>query len=600
MAFTETQRGIVYQQLRDLAYALDAAPHGKKTSIKQQLANQFGWSLQKLHRELKKIGWDSGRKRRSDAGTTEADETTLQEIATMIQAGMRKNGKQTMHITTARSILAQNGRKITISNARLSVLLRQMNMDAKTMKTPSATKGVRSKHQNHVHEIDPSLCLIYYAPNGEQKVLHDDEIYKNKPGWVKRVGNLKCWRYVLTDHYSSTIIVRYYQSAGENQTNLYDFMLYCWQKMEGRPFHGMPKICYMDKGSANTAKALKNALTSLGVEVIGHEQGNARATGQVENAQNIVETQFESRLKYEPVNSVDELNESAEWWYNAWNANAIPDYDSRLKRRGMAQPMARYGIWQAIWQQHLRLLPDLELCRYLLVHDPVVRKVNGYNEISFVHPSIGKSKLFDVSHIPEIHPRMEVEVQPLIGDKNGILVTVTNRMGEKSTYECLLAEIDELSGFRMDSPVIGEGFAQLPDSTIETNKKSLDKLAYGDLEKAAMKKAKQQNAQPFFKTTGSLNAHSHLKNASLPAYMNRPGSEVDVPNRVQVAIKPLTIIQAKRSLVRHYDIVMDAENDKQIRHWYPEGVPEDELAGLAERLLEQPIQLKVVGGNERG
>ena len=594
MSVTHSQQHQLTQQLIDLAHALDAAPHGAKTKLKKAFCDSVNWSMQKLHRELIKCGWSSERKRRSDAGKTSVEEATMNEIAAMLQAGMRKNGKQTMHITTARSILAANGREINVSNARLAAVLRQMNKDAKTMNTDSATKGTRSLHQNHVHQIDPSLCLIYYAPGGGQKVLHDDEIYKNKPSWVNKVGNLKCWRYVLTDHFSSTIIVKYYQSAGETQANLYDFMLYCWQKMDSRPFHGMPKICYMDKGSAMTAKALENALTSLGVQIIGHAAGNARATGQVENAQNIVETQFESRLKYEPVNSVDELNASAQWWYNAWNSNTIPHYDSRLKRAGMRKPIERYGIWQAIWQQHLRLLPDLELCKYLLVNDPVTRKVTPNNEVSFVHPSIKHSTLYDVSHIPDVYPRMEVLVQPLIGEANQILVTVTDRMGEQSVYECMPVDFDELSGFRLDSPVIGESFAQLPDSTIEENKKQLDKVAYGDLSEDEMKKAKRNNDKPL----GGLNAHSHLKDVKLPSYMDRKGTDIDVPNKMHVEVKPLTITQAIKQLVNRFNVEMTPELNQQIRNWYPEGILEDELPDVLKRIEAPAFELKVVGGEE--
>ncbi|MCD2164674.1 hypothetical protein [Comamonas koreensis] len=72
----------------------------------------------------------------------------------------------------------------------------------------------------------------------------------------------------------------------------------------------------------NTTKhAIKSLLASLEVEAITHEAGNSRAKGGVENANNIVETQFESRLRFEPVNSVAELNATAQAWAEAYNAN---------------------------------------------------------------------------------------------------------------------------------------------------------------------------------------------------------------------------------------------------------------------------------------
>jgi hypothetical protein len=46
--------------------------------------------------------------------------------------------------------------------------------------------------------VDASLCLVYYL-NGEQRVIRDDELYKNKLAALARV-KFKCYRWVLTDH----------------------------------------------------------------------------------------------------------------------------------------------------------------------------------------------------------------------------------------------------------------------------------------------------------------------------------------------------------------------------------------------------------------
>jgi hypothetical protein len=56
----------------------------------------------------------------------------------------------------------------------------------------------------------------------------------------------------------------------------------------------------MDPGSANTAHSIRNLLRSLKCELIVNKPRNARAKGSVENAQNIVETHFESRLRFRP------------------------------------------------------------------------------------------------------------------------------------------------------------------------------------------------------------------------------------------------------------------------------------------------------------
>ena len=147
-------------------------------------------------------------------------------------------------------------------------------------------------------------------------------------------GKLKCWRYVLTDHYSASICVRYYAAAGETAANMYDFLLYAWGLKETPAFvfHGIPKLLIWDCGTANIARATTNALKAFGVETKPHLPGNPRAKGQVENANNLVECHFESRLRFEPVNGIEELNDASERWCTAYNANLLEGLDTRLRK----------------------------------------------------------------------------------------------------------------------------------------------------------------------------------------------------------------------------------------------------------------------------
>ena len=59
--------------------------------------------------------------------------------------------------------------------------------------------------------------------NGEQRVIRDDEAYKNKLSALAKI-KFKCYRWVLTDHTSSTIIPWYTEAAGENQLSLAEFV----------------------------------------------------------------------------------------------------------------------------------------------------------------------------------------------------------------------------------------------------------------------------------------------------------------------------------------------------------------------------------------
>lgn len=579
MALAEPADLTMLDEVRALARRLDTSAHGAAGDLVDEFMRHTGWSRGKVYKQLKSIGWSSGRKPRADRGRTSQDMTALQDVSFALKNGVRENGKATMHTPNAVSLLSQNGRKITVSNSRINTLLRQRQMHLAAQRQDTPFQSMQSLHPNHVHQADPSLCLIYYLPDGTQHMMRDSEFYKNKLENIAKL-KLKVWRYVLTDHYSASVVVRYYQAKGETQANLYDFLLYAWAKKEGKLIHGVPKILLWDKGSANTAGAIKNALRSLDVRPIEHKAGNPRAKGGVENANNLVECLFESRLAYEPVENVEQLNAAAEAWYNAYNANAIPHYDSRLKRKLMDDPKARYAIWQIIRREQLRILPDFELCRALLSGVEVERPVGKDLHISFKHPVSKQREHYDVAHIPGIHIGARLRVSPMIYGDNEVLATFADYKGEDVTYLLKPIEVDRFVGFAAAASVIGEEFRSRPDTVVEEVAKAGDRRAFPDLDQQEIEKAKARGDTPF----GGLDAHSHLKHVSGPAFMDRPGERLSVPDRLHVEIKPLTLIETKMRLRTLLGRAVSTEENTSLRTWYPEGVMEDALPEVVARL----------------
>jgi len=569
--------------LRDLAARLGSAGHGQRSIYIEEFAGLYGWSRNKVYAQLKKIGWSSGRKTRSDLGTTKQDIDSVVALGAALEAGIRKNGKATLHTPTARSILAANNQTFKVSNARINQLLRRERLSLSQQAAPKPATRLRSAHPNHVHQVDPSLCLLYYAPGGKQLQISDAEAYKNKPETIAKIGARKCWRYVLTDHYSSSVIVRYYESAGETQGNLYDFLLYAWGRLDGRPFHGVPQVLLWDKGSANTSGAIKNALDALDVNHITHQAGNPRAKGQVENGNNLVETLFESRLKFEPVGNVGELNAAAEAWCNAYNLNAIPHYDSRLKRKGMIEPVARFGLWQTIRPEQLRLLPDEALCRYLLSAKPQERKVRPDMTVQFRHPNTKRSETYCVRHVTQAYIGCTVMVSAMVYGQAQVVVTVDDHLGQSHRYLCDPAPWTT-DGFTDDMPMIGVDYKTAPDTDIERAGKAADRVAYPDMDQEQIAKAKAGNAAPF----GGLDAHSHLKHLHVPATIDRPGTELTVPDAVTLDVKPMTHIQAMKRLTQALGRALTPDENRRLRGDHPDGLTEDQLDQYLEQLRNPP------------
>ncbi|MBD1584937.1 DDE-type integrase/transposase/recombinase, partial [Pseudoalteromonas sp. S16_S37] len=378
---------------------LSNAKHGQKGSILKQACDTLGLSKDALYRRLKANGWTSGKAQRVDAGTTSMDEEAINMMVAILNQGVRDNGKRIMDITTAKSILVVNGYKC-LSTSQISRVLSTRNAAVSALDRATPHIQMRSLAPNHVHQVDPSYCLLYYPPGRKGKIqryANDSEFYANKPENIERIKHLRVWRYVLIDHNSGALRVKYYESAGETQAIMFDFLMWCWRQHQGSPFMGVPQILLWDKGSANTAKAITNVLTALKVKNIPHEAGNPRAKGAVEVANNIVEKQFESRILFEPVGSVAELNESVWAWQEAFNADKVPGMNCKHSRH----KKARFDVWLNIYKpenrDYLRMLPDEQVCRLLLTRTDEDRKVQGDLTISYVHPRTKSKLVYDLA-----------------------------------------------------------------------------------------------------------------------------------------------------------------------------------------------------------
>lgn len=532
------------QLLLSFAQRLEAARHGEKKVILAEVEQALCWSKDKFYRELKNLGWNSGRKLRKDAGRTCLAEDTINHAAALLATGTRANGKQIMELPNAASILTANGFDVDCSTSTLRRVLRNRQASAKQLAAPTAHLQLKSLHPNHVHQVDPSLCLLYYPPGRQgkiQKFMDDDDFYKNKPQNLEKVANLRVWRYVLTDHTSGTIRVRYFEAAGENSMMLYQFLLWAWgEHNDSRcPMRGLPNVLLMDKGSANQSIAMKRALRALDVELLDHKAKNARAKGQVENANNLVEKLFESRILLEPVHSVDELNQKAEAWQNAYNANTIPGYDAKHGRHGMA----RYENWLTIRSYTtVRELPAPDVCRWLLTHKAESRKVARDLSISATHPCDKRSRKYDLSGLAGIYVGLEVLVTPLVLSSDAELLVYCTFQNSEQCHQVKPVALDH-NGFVMDGAVIGTEFKGKPDTSMEKARKQALQTAFPNLTDEEIAKARQKKATPF---DGKLDALSHLQDAYNPTYMPVKGEQVETgfetPNQRQLS--GLALIQA--------------------------------------------------------
>lgn len=568
------------QELFALRDRIAAAPHGSATELVHRFASLIGKNPSTVYTWLRNYaGYRTGRKKRADAGTTALPKETLHYIAAAKREGIRGNGKATLPTAVAMNIAHTNGIDVTVSEGRVNALLRAARMDAKAQAAARNHITLRSLHPNHLHQIDPSLCLIYYTPKG-QAIMRDEEFYKNKPASMDKV-RLKVWRYVRYDHASGTIDVRYFEAAGENQHSLFEFLLYTWGQQSGRMSHGVHKMLLWDKGSANTSFAIKNLLDALGVDHETHATGHSWGKGGVEQGNNLVETHFESRLRFEPVESVEQLNASAARWVRDFNANAIEKVDCRLVRAS-GQPMVRDDLWQLIMRHPGALvqMPAREVCQWFMAGQELTRVVRNLH-ITFAHPELGRKASYDLTPWAEfLGNGQKVRITPLLMQQGALRIEI-DRMGA----EPLLMQVEperefDEYGRPLSAPVAGEEYARAPQTASERAANTLAAAAWGDgttVDEAEKKRAEQ--ARPF----GHLNdgkglvAHSHLGQADLPRRLVPNAGEVQTPQVQQLQSKAasvqimLTVPEAVRAIKERLGDAAPADLYSQVKAAFPDG-----------------------------
>jgi hypothetical protein len=429
-----------------------------------------------------------------------------------------------------------------------------------------------SLHPNHVWQIDASVCVLFYLPKRGLQVMSDKEFYKNKPQNFEKIKNDRVIRYTCTDHTTGTVQVRYYAGA-ETGLNLVDFFIHCIQPKgsDQEPIHGVPFILMDDAGSANTSHLFSNLLDRLTVRHLTHKPGNPRASGSVERAQNLVECHFESRLGVgQQVQSIDELNELAGVWARWFNGT----------RQHSRHGHTRYGLWQQIRAEQLRVAPSREICQLLLSTKPETRKVDDTLRISYAL-KCQPSRQYSVAHVPNVMvgEKLTVCINPY--SVPAINVIERGADGKEIFFECQPLEVNEY-GYTEAAVIIGESYQSVGDTRADTARKDALKEAYGvtSLEEAEAKK--RLKARPF----ADVDAVAYLKDETVATYATRKGTDMGVDSP-RVEEKPLTHTKAAMELVRR-GLTLNPERHRLIRQWYPDGVPESELDALQARLVARP------------
>jgi hypothetical protein len=158
-----------------------------------------------------------------------------------------------------------------------------------------------------------------------------------------------------------------------------------------------------------------------------------------------------------------------------------------------------------------------------------------------------------------------------------------------------LIEVPEVAegehGFDAGAALIGREFKSQPDTLADTNRKLVERIATGAPTDTVAEEARKAKTVPFGGRLDPYKHHDALPGATM---LPRRGTLLETGASVaKAAARVLTLFEVAAELARRGE-AMTAERNAQVRAWYPEGVPEDQLDELKARLTVR-AGLRVVG-----
>lgn len=566
--------------LHELARDMDAAPPtgGARPALVARAAEALGRSPKTVYALLRRVTGRATRRPRSDKGVSALDNAPelLREAAGLLHFSRRLNGKQTMSLKDARERLAANGRGVQNNAgeivmpgcAALSRALRKSACHPRQLAQAAPATQLRSLHPNHVWEADASVCVLYRLPGGGVRLV-DEKVYnQHKPRKMAEIADRRVIRYVVADHYSGCLYVRYEQAAGEDAAGVLRTLVAAMSDRGPQdPMHGVPDMLFMDKGSGNCSSLVTQFLADLGCTPVWHRAGNARATGAVEAAQNLVERGFESRLRFMEIPSLEELQAQADRWRRHFNARNI------LTRAGRPRNL----VWLAITDAQLRTASRAVLEAVAHWRDET-RVIDNHFKIRVDTRTHGVQE-YDLRelgyHGLTSGDRVKVRLSPFRAPAVVVIKELPD--GKELRYEVAPVARDA-AGFDLSAPVLGQEYRAQPRTAAEKNLDEIRMRATGADNARDAEKIIAAKNRPLFPDIDIMadvaEAPAYLRRAGRPAAVEAPTAEPAPLNRAQAAAR-------LAQLCGEAWAADPAGCNALIRERWPTSVPETALPELA-------------------
>jgi hypothetical protein len=427
--------------INELAINLTALQGRAKASAKREFLSLYQISPATLSRKLNSVGCRSHA--RSDRGRRRAgiDDQQLAVIAAVQASSLSLRKGIVMPAKDAIEIAVKNDMAPEVSPSLYNRWLREQSGSRRDQTAATPHIELRSLGPNHVHQVDFSLAVNWKVENN--RPMYEHLIYKNK---LPAAGVPRILRLIVVDHATGCFYAHYTVSAGETVQALLEGLYYAWseKKLNGEsiarqyPFRGVPSILMADRGSAMQAGATAALMNRLGIHLNICE--GARSKGAVEVSHNWWEAHFETRLRLQPPQSIEQLNE--------WAIKFAAHYCGvqRHTRHGSERStMWAWYIGRRPESQLRELRCDFETFKAIALSEPQRCKVGGSRIVRFKSRKYRVPECFlpntwvEVQYSPFSFPEIQVRAE---GEPNA------------TAHLCSPIELDEF-GFPATAATIG-------------------------------------------------------------------------------------------------------------------------------------------------
>jgi len=560
--------------LEEIGLKLDHASHGEQSTIINEAANWLGITASTVYVRLKALGRKTERKSRKDKGGLALTKEECFMISNLMRQSERQNKKRLMSCETAIDIAYANddlSKKVAASTARRCMTA--YGCHPTQMAVKPVTKSMASLHPNHVWQFDVSICVLYYL-NGNKgmQVMEESEFYKNKPNNVERVKKMRVLRYLVTDHYSCAFHLGYIHAAGEDIASITQFLIEAFSKRSAPELlHGIPQMMIWDAGSANISGMTCNLLDALTIQHEAHTPGKPWAKGQVEKMHDVIERQFECRLAFIKISSIDQLNEMATQWSIGFQS----------KKRHTRHGQTRFALWQTIKEDQLIIAPDVEVMKSFVQSKPEKRLVSSHQlEISY------KGRVYSLVRLPNVYAKLEVMVSVNLYRSPAVDVEFVDEHGEIHRH-VVEPIITNEAGFPIDAPVYGKEHKAIAKTISEKNAEEQDLKAWGTSDPLEIKKVRKGKDHRIA-FNGEINPMADVEQHTPPSFIQRNGTQMNL-NPIQIKDHTMGHIPALRKLMRELNVSGEqlTPYKEALKQRFPDGLTACELDAFIKEYEEK-------------